>query len=178
MQITDFHISGPLLIKNKIFRDERGFFTERFQVEAFKKIGIQNQFVQDNYSISKPQVLRGLHYQSTPAQSKLVTCVSGRIFDVIVDIRKDSKTYGEFISVEISSDDPSWFWVPAGFAHGFCVLGEEPAGVLYKVDQHWSGQGEGGILWNDPELGIPWPVKTPLVSEKDRSLPSWKNRLC
>lgn len=171
MNITKFDIAGPLLIQNRIFQDERGFFTERYRADLFREIGIGNEFIQDNFSVSSPGVLRGLHYQSSPPQGKLVTCVSGRIFDVAVDIRASSPTFGRWVSAEIDAQSPAWLWVPPGFAHGFYVMGSQPASVLYKVDQLWSKDGEGGLLWSDPELGIMWPGQAPVLSAKDLELP-------
>lgn len=172
MKITEFSIKGPLLFENKAHHDDRGFFTERFREDLFKELGIFNKFVQDNYSLSKPGVLRGLHYQYAPPQGKLVTCVSGRIFDVAVDIRKGSPTFGKWISAELDGQEPSWLWVPAGFAHGFMVMGDQPAGVMYKVDNYWAPQGESGIKWDDSDININWPSQQAHVSNKDRELQS------
>lgn len=171
MKVTKFEIDGPLLVEPKTIHDDRGFFTERYRVDVFAELGIENNFVQENYSLSAPGVLRGLHYQHNPPQGKLITCTTGRIFDVAVDIRRDSLSYGKWISVELDAKCPAWFWIPAGFAHGFCVLGDEPAGVLYKVDCGWNKDGEGGFLWNDSTLNICWPIESPRLSDKDRELP-------
>lgn len=169
MKVTEFKIQGPKLIELKHFADERGFFVERFRQNLFSEIGIKD-LVQDNFSRSIPKVLRGLHYQFDKPQSKLVTAISGRILDVIVDIRHNSPTYGQHISVELDGTKPQWFWVPAGFAHGFLVLGNQEADVMYKVDNYWNGAGENGIAWNDPALGIQWPINDPIVSSKDQIL--------
>lgn len=166
MEITQFKIEGPLLIKNNCFGDERGFFTERYKKNEFEKLGLP-EFIQDNFSVSSPGILRGLHYQWDLPQGKLVTCTSGKIRDVIVDIRAKSKTFGEHISVELDSNQPTWFWVPAGFAHGFLVLGTEKASVLYKVNNYWNSKGEGAILWNDQDLSIDWGIEKPELSAKD-----------
>lgn len=173
MKITKFEIEGPILIEPKAFHDDRGFFTERFRVDTFREIGIPNSFIQDNFSISQPGVLRGLHYQYAPPQGKLVTCTSGRIFDVAVDIRSGSPTFGQWVSAELSGEKPSWLWVPAGFAHGFCVIGNQPAGVLYKVDCGWAVGGEGGIRWDDQDLKITWPETNVILSGKDLELPTF-----
>lgn len=167
MKVTKFDIPGLLLLENKVFPDERGFFTERFRVDQFREFGITASFTQENYSLSKPGALRGLHFQFAPPQGKLVTCVTGSIFDVAVDIRKDSPTFGRHLSIELHGAAPRWLWIPAGFAHGFCVLGNEPAGVLYKVDCGWGPGGEGGIRFDDPELKIDWPTRSPILSSKD-----------
>lgn len=167
MQVTQFNLEGLLLLEPKVFRDERGFFCERFKAHELKAAGISQDFVQDNFSISKANVLRGLHFQWNKPQGKLVTCTSGKIFDVAVDIRKDSKTFGQHIGIELSGEKPQWLWVPAGFAHGFCVLGETDAHVLYKVDQLYSPEGEGGIVWNDADLNVKWPKDTYDVSPRD-----------
>ncbi len=168
MKITTFNIAGPKHIELRTFQDERGFFVERFNYKNFGIHGLYQDFLQDNYSRSMPGVLRGLHYQTDPAQSKLVTCCAGKIFDVIVDLRKNSPTWGQSISVELSGSKPSYLWVPAGFAHGFCVLGAEPADVLYKVDTYYNPKTEGCIIWNDLQLKINWPLANPILSEKDK----------
>lgn len=166
MDIQKFHISGLQLIKLKSFHDDRGFFVERYKKQAFSELGLP-EFVQDNFSRSKPSVLRGLHYQWDKPQGKLVTVLKGHIFDVAVDIRQHSPTFGQHVSVELKCSEPTWFWIPAGFAHGFCVLGNETADVMYKVDNYWNGQGESGIVWNDLELNISWPMKDLILSPKD-----------
>ena len=174
MKVTDFPIKGPLLIEPKVHGDPRGFFTERYREDLFREIGIPNNFIQDNYSRSSGGVLRGLHFQYDKPQSKLVTVTTGRILDVVVDVRKDSPTYGRSLSVEIDGGKPSWFWVPAGFAHGVLVLSSEGADLLYKVDSYYNANGEGGVKWNDPDLGIAWPIQNPKVSARDQELASWK----
>lgn len=167
MEIIEFPIKGLKLIKLKTFHDERGFFTERFNLTKFKELGLPTNFVQDNFSRSKYGVLRGLHYQTDPAQGKLVTCLSGEIFDVAVDIRKDSPTYGQHVSVTLKGDDPSWFWIPAGFAHGFCVTSKEGADTMYKVDSFWNPKSEKCILSTSPSLNINWPIKEFILAPKD-----------
>lgn len=172
--VEKFAVEGPLLITSRVFADDRGFFCERFKAPAFKEQGLPTGFVQDNYSRSKPGVLRGLHYQWDPPQGKLVTCARGRILDVAVDIRANSPTFGRHVAVELSGDRPQWFWIPAGFAHGFLVLGDEEADVMYKVDNVWNGAAEGSLLWKDEKFGIPWPNSSPLLSGKDEDAPSFE----
>lgn len=172
MNVVRERIDGVLTIQLRSFADERGFFIERFNADAFKAAGLPIDFCQDNHSRSKPGVIRGLHYQTDPAQGKLVGVIRGRIWDVAVDIRPDSPTFGQHVDVELSDENGRLIWMPPGIAHGFCVLGDEPADVLYKVDRPYNKQTEGGILWNDPDLAIAWPVAAPIVSARDRALPS------
>lgn len=168
MEFTECELEGPLLIKTRQFEDQRGFFTERFRLDHWRERMPQHPgFIQDNFSWSKAGVLRGLHYQFNPDQGKLVTCVQGSVSDVIVDIRKHSKTLGKYLKFELNSADPKWLWVPPGFAHGFVVTSTEGAGVLYRVDQPYSPKTEGAIAWNDRDLNIDWGVRAPLVSDKD-----------
>ena len=172
MRIEHTKIPEVLLIKRDLFADSRGWFTELHNEVNLREAGFNVRFVQDNLSLSAPGVLRGLHLQVDPAQGKLVSCASGRIFDVAVDIRLDSPTYGQHVAAELSAEGGESLWVPPGFAHGFFVVGNEPALVLYKVDQHRSAEGERGIIWNDPTLAIPWPVEHPTLSERDAALPT------
>lgn len=167
MNVTELELPGLKLIELKLFQDDRGFFTERFQAERFRAAGLPTEFVQDNFSRSAPRVLRGLHFQWNPAQGKLVGCTRGRIWDVVVDVRKNSPTFGRHVGVELTGDNGRLLWVPAGFAHGFVVLGDEPADVLYKVDALYNAAGETALLWNDPTLAIQWPVADPILSPKD-----------
>jgi dTDP-4-dehydrorhamnose 3,5-epimerase len=173
MRVTRLDIEDVLLIELAVHGDARGFFVERFQVERFREHGLPIQFAQDNHSRSGPSVLRGLHYQHTPAQGKLIGVTRGRIWDVAVDVRPDSPTFGRSASVELSDMNGRLLWIPAGFAHGFCVLGNEPADVLYKTDALYNPNGEGGIAWNDPELDVPWPIDDPIVSDRDRTMQSF-----
>jgi dTDP-4-dehydrorhamnose 3,5-epimerase len=173
LETKTFSIQGPILFQNKVFKDSRGFFCERFKLSDFEIL--DRPFVQENFSRSAPRVLRGLHYQFAPAQGKLVTCMKGKIFDVAVDIRRDSKTFGRHVSVVLDGDSPSWFWVPAGFAHGFLNISDSDADVIYKVDQPYGPTGEGAIIWNDSDLAIDWPIKNPLLSDKDLAAFSFKN---
>ena len=168
-------ISGLVVIEPAVFRDDRGFFMETYAGREFSASGIKVNFVQDNHSKSKRAVLRGLHYQSEPMpQAKLVRCVSGRIFDAAVDIRAGSATFGRWFGVELSERNNKMLFIPPGFAHGFVVLSEE-AEVLYKTDNFYSREHERGIIWNDPDVNIQWPVKNPILSEKDARLPRLKD---
>ena len=173
MKITDIPLKGSKIVELKVFGDKRGFFVERFREDHFRENGISGPFVQDNHSRSAPGVLRGLHYQTQPAQGKLVGVVQGRIWDVCVDIRKNSPTYGQSYGLELSVENGRLLWVPAGFAHGFCVLGEEPADVYYKVDGYYNPATEGGIRWDDSDLKIQWPLAKPTISARDQELPSF-----
>jgi dTDP-4-dehydrorhamnose 3,5-epimerase len=173
MKVTRLGIEGVVLIELVVREDDRGFFVERFQVERFREHGLPTEFAQDNHSRSKPGVLRGLHYQYAPPQGKLVGVLRGRIYDVAVDVRPESPTFGQHVGVELSDLNGRLLWIPAGFAHGFCVLGDEPADLLYRVDALYGPAGEGGIAWNDPELAVPWPIADPIVSDRDRAMPSF-----
>jgi len=173
MKITRLNPEGLALIELSVFGDERGFFVERFHEERFRAAGISTHFVQDNHSRSGPGVLRGLHYQVSPAQGKLVGVVRGTILDVAVDIRPDSPSFGQNYTTELSDMNGRLLWIPAGFAHGFCVLGDSPADVLYKIDGFYNPNTEGGIRWDDPELNIAWPIPNPIVSKRDKEQPSF-----
>ena len=161
------------LLHPRVHRDERGFFTERWNAAAFTELGLP-AFVQDNHSRSVHGTLRGLHYQAPPrAQGKLVSAVRGRVFDVAVDLRVASTTYGRWDGVMLDADEPAWLWVPPGFAHGFFVLSDE-ADVLYKVTDGYAPETEGGLAWDDPDVAVTWPLApgvTPTVSAKDADLP-------
>jgi dTDP-4-dehydrorhamnose 3,5-epimerase len=169
MKFTPTAIPDILLIEPQVFGDERGFFMETYQQKAFAEAGITAQFVQDNQSGSRQGILRGLHYQIRQPQGKLVRTLVGEIFDVAVDIRKNSPTFGKWVGAILSSKNKHQLWVPAGFAHGFYVLSEW-AEVAYKATDFYAPQFERSILWNDAELNIDWPIlpgQTPLVSAKD-----------
>lgn len=167
-------IPDVILIEPQIFGDQRGFFLEMYKRSEFLANGIKEEFVQDNFSHSTRGVLRGLHYQRPPrAQAKLVTVLRGTVFDVVVDIRKGSPTYGQWVGITLSDQRRQMLYVPVGFAHGFCVLSEE-ADFAYKVSTEYAPELDSGILWNDPALGIPWPIDEPVLSSKDLHLP----RLC
>ncbi|MEM7336937.1 MAG: dTDP-4-dehydrorhamnose 3,5-epimerase [Chloroflexota bacterium] len=164
-----------ILVEAKKFGDDRGFFMETYQFNAFEQNGISLRFVQDNFSHSSRGVLRGLHYQINPdAQGKLVRAVSGEIFDVAVDIRKGSPTYGQWVGEMLSRENGRLLWVPPGFAHGFCVVSEK-ADVAYKVTGDYSPSCDRGIIWNDPAIGIDWPIDNPSLSPKDVDHPTLEN---
>ena len=168
-------IPDVLLVEAQAFPDERGFFMEIYKESVFDTNGIKTRFVQDNFSHSVKGVLRGLHYQKNPkAQAKLVMATSGEIFDVAVDIRKDSSTYGKWVGETLSSQNRNLLYIPEGFAHGFCVL-SDTADVLYKVSSEYSPEHEKGIIWNDPDISIKWPRDNPVVIQKDLQLPTLKN---
>ncbi len=168
-------IPDVVLIKPKVFKDDRGFFLETYKKSDFEKAGIKAEFVQDNHSKSVKGVLRGLHFQKKPfAQGKLVRCIKGRIFDVAVDIRKGSPTYGKWVGYELSEENKHILWIPEGFAHGFLTLSDE-AEIIYKVSGgEYSPEHDAGIIWNDPDIDIKWPldqVDEIILSEKDKKLP-------
>jgi len=171
LEIQKFDIEGPLLVRLKTFHDNRGFFVERYHEKKFKEAGLPTNFVQDNFSRSAFSVVRGLHFQNDPAQGKLVTCLNGEIFDVAVDVRPNSPTYGQHVSVTLKGDEPAWFWIPAGFAHGFCVTSKEGADVFYKVDALYAPNTEKSLNWKSPDLKISWPVENPILSPKDDFAP-------
>jgi dTDP-4-dehydrorhamnose 3,5-epimerase len=161
-------IDGLLIIHPRVFEDERGFFFESYNEAAFRRVGIDSIWRQDNHSRSVQDSVRGLHFQRGAGQAKIVRCVAGRIWDVAVDIRPGSPTFGRWSSVELSADNRLSVFVPAGFAHGFAVLSDY-ADTLYKCDRLYDAAIEDGIAWDDPDLAIPWPVKTAILSERDRS---------
>ncbi len=167
-------IKDVILIKPKIFMDERGFFMETYKREDFEKAGIRGEFLQDNHSRSRKGVLRGLHFQLEPyAQAKIVRCVRGEIYDVAVDLRKGSLTFGKYVGMILSEENGYELYIPRGFAHGFVVL-SDVADVVYKVDNKYSPEHECGLIWNDKDVGIDWPFSSPILSSKDRSWPTLK----
>ena len=170
-EFKKLEIPDVILIKPKVFEDERGFFMETYKKEDFdEKAGIKGEFIQDNHSKSEYGVLRGLHFQREPyAQAKIVRCIRGAIYDVAVDLRKNSPTFGRYVSVELSEENKFMVYVPKGFAHGFLVLSEN-AEVIYKVDNVYAPGYETGLIWNDEDIGIKWPVDNPIISQKDRNL--------
>jgi dTDP-4-dehydrorhamnose 3,5-epimerase len=168
-------IKEVIMIKAEKISDNRGFFMETFRESFFRENEINVKFVQDNFSHSIKDVLRGLHYQKNPtAQAKLIKVIHGEIFDVAVDIRKESSTYGKYVSEILSEQNHKMLYIPEGFAHGFLVLSKE-ADVQYKVTKEYSMENSKGILWNDPSLKIKWPINSPLVSENDMKQPLLKN---
>lgn len=167
MEVIKTEITGLLVVKPKIFSDERGYFSESFNEDTFKKAGIDFHFVQDNISKSKKGTIRGLHYQiGKQAQGKLCKVVLGKVLDVAVDIRFGSPTFGKYFSCELSEENHKQLWIPPGFAHGFSVLSGE-AIFSYKCTAFYSKQDERSIIFNDPDLNIDWKVENPIVSEKD-----------
>jgi dTDP-4-dehydrorhamnose 3,5-epimerase len=167
-------LSGVLLLEPRRFGDDRGFFMEMFHAKRYAEAGISGPFVQDNFSRSARGILRGLHFQEPNAQGKLVQVLAGAVYDVAVDIRRGSPTFGRWVGVELTADNRRQLWMPAGFAHGFCVLSES-ADFHYKCTDFYAPASERGIAWNDPDLGIPWPVKSPLLSPKDAVAPRLKD---
>jgi dTDP-4-dehydrorhamnose 3,5-epimerase len=164
-------IPGLVVIEAQRFDDNRGFFTELFKSSDFAAHGLPPAFAQENLSHSTRGVLRGLHYQVPPhGQGKLLTAVHGRIFDVAADIRRGSPTYGRWLGVELTAENGLMFYVPPGFAHGFCVLSDEGT-LLYKVTVEYAAECERGIIWNDPQIGVEWPIAEPLLSPRDTALP-------
>ena len=170
MELIDEPLPDLKLIQLHVHGDERGFFLERYHWEKIQTVGLDMPFVQDNHSRSAPGILRGLHYQFDPPQGKLVGITRGRVYDVAVDIRPHSEHFGWHYGVELSDTNGLLLWIPPGFAHGFCVLGDEPADMLYKCSGLYNPQGEGGIRYDDPELGIAWPVTAPNISPRDTRL--------
>ncbi len=167
-------ISDVILVKPVVFSDDRGFFMETYKYSDFAKNGIPERFVQDNHSKSVKNVLRGIHFQLNPkAQGKLVRCIKGKIFDVAVDLRKNSPTFKKWVGVELSEDNHYMLYIPAGFGHAFLTLSEE-AEVMYKTTEEYSKEHDSGIRWNDPEINITWGIKDPILSEKDAKLPLLK----
>ncbi len=168
-------IEDVILVKPNVFGDNRGFFMEAYKKSDFFKNGITVEFNQDNHSKSTKGVLRGLHYQEAPyGQAKLVRCSKGRIYDVAVDIRKDSKTFGQYVKVELSEENKHMLFIPEGFAHGFVVLSDE-AELLYKASGEYAPQADRGVLWSDKDINIDWEIDfEPILSEKDRVQPTLK----
>ena len=175
MEIIKTSIEGLLIIKPNVFNDERGYFFESYNKERLAKEGIAIDFVQDNESKSAKGVLRGLHFQKPPyAQGKLVRVIKGSVMDVAVDLRKDSPTYGKWESVVLNEENKLQFWIPEGFAHGFVTL-EDDTIFAYKCTNVYNKESEGSILWNDPDINIEWNIKNPILSEKDKISPLFKN---
>jgi dTDP-4-dehydrorhamnose 3,5-epimerase len=171
MKITPTAIPDVLLIEPRVFGDARGFFMETYQTKTFAEAGIQAVFVQDNHSGSQRGILRGLHYQIRQPQGKLVRVISGEVYDVVVDLRRSSPTCGQWFGAVLSAENKQQLWIPAGFAHGFYVMSEW-AEFTYKVTDYYAPQWERALAWNDPDLGIPWPLvdgSPPILSAKDAS---------
>ena len=174
MKLIETALPGVLIIEPKVFGDARGFFIETFQVERYHEIGITQPFVQDNHSRSQRGVLRGLHFQKTRPQGKLVRVSRGAVYDVAVDINPKSPTFGRHAGVELSDDNHRQLWIPAGYAHGFCVI-SAVADFEYKCTDFYFPEDEGGLIWNDPEVAIPWPIAQPSLSGKDTGLPTLRD---
>ena len=176
MKVIETQLAGVLIVEPKVFGDHRGFFLETFQVERYRDAGIGLPFVQDNHSRSQRGVLRGLHFQRTRPQGKLVSVSRGAVYDVAVDINPDSPTCGQYVGVELNDENHRQLWVPPGYAHGFCVI-SEVADFQYKCTDYYQPEDEGGLLWNDPDVGIPWPVAEPQLSAKDQLNPRLRDLL-
>jgi dTDP-4-dehydrorhamnose 3,5-epimerase len=165
------NIAGPVLIEPAVFADSRGYFLESYRKDQFAQNGIEEDFVQDNHSLSSKGTLRGLHFQSDPkAQGKLVSVITGAVWDVAVDLRNGSPSFGKWFGVELTGENHKMFYIPPGFAHGFITLADDTH-FLYKCTNYYSPEHDGGIRWNDPDLAIKWPGDNPLTSPKDESLP-------
>jgi dTDP-4-dehydrorhamnose 3,5-epimerase len=166
----DTSIEGLVLLEPDVHGDERGFLVETFSAQAWREAGVDVEFVQDNHSRSVKNTLRGIHFQTEPGQAKLVRCIRGQIWDVAVDLRRDSPTYGRWEGHELDDERHRQLFVPAGFGHGFCVL-SETADVAYKLSSYYDPATEAGVAWDDADVGIEWPVAEPLLSERDREAP-------
>jgi dTDP-4-dehydrorhamnose 3,5-epimerase len=173
MEVTTTPIEGLLVLQPKIWKDDRGYFFESFRADVFSKLNIDVSFVQDNQSLSQKGTIRGLHFQVSPnEQGKLVRVVQGRVLDVVLDIRKNSPTYGQHFAIELNAENQTQFFIPPGFAHGFSTL-EDNTIFCYKCTNYYSKADEGGVLFNDPALGIDWKVEGLFVSDKDKELPTF-----
>jgi dTDP-4-dehydrorhamnose 3,5-epimerase len=170
MKVIQTELPGVLLLEPKVFGDARGFFFEAYHAGRYAEAGIPATFVQDNVSRSVRGTLRGLHFQEPHAQGKLVQVLAGAVYDVAVDVRRGSPHFGRWVAYELSADNKRQLWIPPGFAHGFCVVSES-ADFSYKCTDFYAPPCERGVLWNDPDLAIPWPVQTPLLSAKDAQAP-------
>jgi dTDP-4-dehydrorhamnose 3,5-epimerase len=176
LQIESRHLGDLCVLAPEVFQDDRGFFTEVYRADVFKSLGLPYEFVQDNHSGSVKNVVRGLHFQWEPPMGKLMRVTRGSAFLVAVDIRKGSPTLGKWYGQEVTAESRKQIWAPAGFARGFCVLSDY-AEIQYKVTGIYNNKGESGIRWDDPEIGIEWPVREPLLSDKDRKAQTLKQWL-
>ena len=174
MNIIPTLFEGLLLIEPTCYYDERGFFLESYEKERYQSVGILDRFVQENHSRSLKNVLRGLHFTQKKTQAQILTVIRGKIFDVVVDVRKDSPTFGKWFGAELSDEGIRQIYMPHGFAHGFCVLSEF-ADLHYKVSQRYDPSDDGGLLWNDSDIGIEWPVSKPIISDRDKKHPTFRN---
>jgi dTDP-4-dehydrorhamnose 3,5-epimerase len=170
IKFTPLEIPEVILVEPQVHKDSRGYFLETYHQKKYEEGGIKTTFVQDNFSYSMKNILRGLHFQLRKPQAKLVTCLNGEIFDVTVDIRPHSPSYGKWVSAHLTGENKNQLFIPAGFAHGFCVL-SETAQVHYKCSGYYDPEDERGILWSDPQIGIRWPLDEVILSEKDKSFP-------
>jgi dTDP-4-dehydrorhamnose 3,5-epimerase len=170
VRTSDVVIDGPRVIEPAVYADDRGLFFESWSARRYEAMGIPGPFVQDNVSVSRARVLRGLHLQHPNGQGKLVSVLAGEAFDVAVDVRRDSPTFGRWIGVVLSAENRRQFWIPSGFAHGFVVTGEE-AVFSYKATGYYDPASEQSVLWSDPDLAIAWPVAAPILSAKDAAAP-------
>ena len=173
MKVIETKLPGVLIIEPTVFDDTRGFFKETYQAQRYRDAGIEYDFVQDNHSRSQKGVLRGLHFQISKPQGKLVSCSQGAVFDVAVDVDPLSATFGQYVGIELTEDNHRQFWLPPGYAHGFCVL-TDTADFQYKCTDYYDPSDEGGLIWNDPDVAIKWPIDQPLLSDKDIKLPTLK----
>ena len=176
MEVAATPLAGVMLIKPRVWGDSRGYFVETWQQERYVAAGIDGPFVQDNHSMSTYGILRGLHFQKTRPQGKLVSVSLGKVFDVSVDIRPGSSTFGQWYGVELTQDNQWQLWIPPGMAHGFAVT-SQTAHFHYKCTDYYCPEDEGGIRWNDPDIAVVWPVAQPLLSEKDKCTPLWRDFL-
>ena len=176
MEVAATPLAGVMLIKPRVWGDSRGYFVETWQQERYAAAGIDGPFVQDNHSMSTYGILRGLHFQKTRPQGKLVSVSLGKVFDVAVDIRPGSSTFGQWYGVELTHDNQWQLWIPPGMAHGFAVT-SQTAHFHYKCTDYYCPEDEGGIRWNDPDIAVVWPVAQPLLSEKDKCTPLWRDFL-
>ena len=170
IEVSKTPLSGVVIVENRVFEDERGFFMETFNQKRFKDVGLPAEFLQDNHSRSTRGVLRGLHYQYPQWQGKLVRVIRGAVFDVAVDIRADSMTFGKWFGIELNDENRLQLYIPPGFAHGFLTLSDE-VDLVYKCTSLYKPEDDACIAWNDPDIGIEWPISDPLVSEKDAAAP-------
>jgi dTDP-4-dehydrorhamnose 3,5-epimerase len=170
MKVTQTSLPGVLVLSSAVYRDQRGAFSETFNLRAMAEAGLHGPWVQDNFSLSSKNVIRGIHYQVVQPQGKLIRVTHGAVFDVAVDLRRGSATFAKHVAIELNGESGEMLWIPAGFGHGFLAL-TDVVGFAYKVTDYYSPQGERTILWNDPELAIPWPVapESAIVSDKDRA---------
>lgn len=166
MKVVPTKFPDVLVVSPNVYKDERGYFYEAYNSHAYADAGIPDTFVQDNVSFSKRGVLRGLHLQSPNAQGKLIAVLSGEIFDVAVDIKPDSPTFGDWVGVHLSAQSKNRIWIPPGYAHGFCVTSES-AEILYKCTTHYDPASEHTLAWNDPDVGVRWPIDAPIISQRD-----------